>query len=204
MDSNDLAWAAFRTALISPLLTGEIQSGQREAYMQSIAAQERIFPNGKRAKVSVRTLWRWYHRMRKDGFQGILKQPRSDRGKPRRAIQARVNRAVELKREQPFRSDRVINEILKAELGTGLPSATVYRHLRIQGATRRQLVWPKRKSGADGLENCQTHYGREISNMVQPFSMLKRLVKHACPLGSIRTVDTSSPHVITSMKTQAA
>lgn len=145
MDSKELAWAAFRTALISPLLTGEIPSGQREAYLQSVAAEERLFPNGKRAKVSVRTLWRWYHRMRNGGFQGILKQPRSDRGKPRRSIQARVIRAVELKREQPMRSDRVINKILKAEFGSVLPSSTVYRHLRIQGATRKQLGVAKEK-----------------------------------------------------------
>ena len=145
MDTIELAWAAFRTALISPLLTGEIPSGQREAYMQSVAAEERLFPDGKRAKVSVRTLWRWYHRMRAGGFQGIVKQPRSDRGKPRRAIQARVIRAVELKREQPMRSDRVINKILKAELGSELPSSTVYRHLRIQGATRKQLGVAKEK-----------------------------------------------------------
>ena len=145
MDSKELAWAAFRTALISPLLTGEIPSGQREAYMQSVASEERLFPNGRRAKVSVRTLWRWYHRMREGGFQGIVKQPRSDRGKPRRSIQARVIRAVELKREQPMRSDRVINMILKAELGSELPSSTVYRHLRIQGATRKQLGVAKEK-----------------------------------------------------------
>ena len=145
MDSNELAWAAFRTALISPLLTGEIPSGQREAYMQSVASEERLFPNGKRAKVSVRTLWRWYHRMREGGFQGIIKQKRSDRGTPRRSIQARVIRAVELKREQPLRSDRVINKILRAETGAELPSSTVYRHLRIQGATRKQLGVAKEK-----------------------------------------------------------
>ncbi len=120
MDSNELAWAAFRTALISPLLTGEIPSGQREAYMQSVASEERLFPNGKRAKVSVRTLWRWFQRMRQGGFQGILKQPRSDRGQPRRSLEARVTRAVAIKREQPLRSDRVINQILKAELGAKL------------------------------------------------------------------------------------
>ena len=107
--------------------------------MQSVAAEERLFPNGKRAKVSVRTLWRWYHRMREGGFQGILKQPHSDRGKPRRSDQARVLRAVELICEQPMRSDRVNNMILRAELGAEVPSSTVYRHLRIQGATRKQL-----------------------------------------------------------------
>jgi len=145
MDSNELAWAAFRTALISPLLTGEIPSGQREAYMQSVASEERLFPNGKRAKVSVRTLWRWFQRMRQDGFQGILKQPRSDRGQPRRSLEARVARAVAIKREQPLRSDRVINQILKAELGAVLPSSTIYRHLRIHGATRKQLGVAKDK-----------------------------------------------------------
>ena len=66
MDSDELAWGAFRTALISPLLTGEIPCGPREAYMQSVASEERLFPNGKRAKVSVRTLWRWFQRMRSD------------------------------------------------------------------------------------------------------------------------------------------
>jgi len=145
MDNNELAWAAFRTALISPLLTGEILRGQREAYMQNVASQERLFPNGKRAKVSVRTLWRWYQRMREGGFQGIVNQPRSDRGKPRRSIHARVTRAVAIKLEQPLRSDLVINKILRTELGAELPSSTLYRHLRIQGATRKQLGVAKEK-----------------------------------------------------------
>ena len=101
--------------------------------------------NGKRAKVSVRTLWRWLRRMRQDGFKGIVKQPRSDRGKARRSTQARVVRAIELKREQPMRSDRVINQILKAEFGATLPSATLFRHLRIHGATRIRLGVAKEK-----------------------------------------------------------
>ena len=83
--------------------------------------------------------------MRQRGFQGIVKQPRSDRGKPRRSIQARVTRAVAIKREQPLRSDRVINKILRAETGAELPSSTLYRHLRIQGATRKQLGVAKEK-----------------------------------------------------------
>lgn len=87
----------------------------------------------------------WYQRMREGGFQGIVKQPRSDRGKPRRPIQSRVTRAVAIKREQPLRSDLVINKILRAELGAELPSSTLYRHLRIQGATRKQLGVAKEK-----------------------------------------------------------
>ena len=145
MDSNELAWAAFRTALISPLLTGEISSGQRAAYMRKVAAEERLLPNGKRARVSVRTLWRWYQKMRNDGFQGIVKQPRSDRGQARSSLRVRVERAVELKREQPLRSDRVINQILQSEFGVGIPKSTLYRHLRMHGATRRQMGVAKEK-----------------------------------------------------------
>jgi transposase InsO family protein len=44
-----------------------------------------------------------------------------------------------LKKEQPRRSDVVINRILKQEFGRGLPRSTLYRHLRREGATRRKL-----------------------------------------------------------------
>ena len=50
-----------------------------------------------------------------------------------------LDRAVVLKKEQPFRSDKAINRILKREFGRQLPRSTLYRHLRQQGATRRKL-----------------------------------------------------------------
>lgn len=139
MNANDLAWAAFRTALISPLLTGEIESGKRGAYLQAVASEERLFPDGRRGKVSVRTLWRWYQRLKTGGWQAMPKRPRSDRGQPRKHLQARIKRAVELKREQPLRSDQPINTVLQHELGQAVPRSTLYRHLRLQGATRKQL-----------------------------------------------------------------
>ena len=139
MKSNDLAWAAFRTSLISPLLTGEIPAGQRGAYFRKVAAQEHVLPNGKRGGVSVRTLWRWYQKMRKTGLDGMVQQPRSDRGRSQKRQQERIARAVALKREQPSRSHRVINKILRHEFGVGVSKSTLYRHLRMHGATRRQL-----------------------------------------------------------------
>ena len=50
-----------------------------------------------------------------------------------------LERAVELKKEQPRRSDVVINRILKQEFGRGVPRSTLYRHLHREGATRRKL-----------------------------------------------------------------
>lgn len=139
MDRNDLAWTAFRTSLLAPLLTGEITSGERGAYFQKLANQEHLLPNGKRSTISVRTLRRWYQQLRESGIERLKPQRRSDLGQARRAIQAKVDRAVELKRQQPRRSDQVINRILQSEFGSGLASSTLYRHLSIRGATRKRL-----------------------------------------------------------------
>ena len=145
MDHNDLAWTAFRASLLSPLLTGEVASGERGAYFQKLAKQTHRLPDGKQRTISVRTLRRWYQQLRHSGIEGLAPKRRSDRGQPRRSIRAKIDRAVELKREQPQRSDEVINRILKSQLGSGLASSTLYRHLRIRGATRRALGVTKEK-----------------------------------------------------------
>ena len=157
MDRNDQTWAVFRCALLSPLLLGEIPEAEREAYFRSLAEEERLLPNGQRKRISVRTLRRWWHRLRKEGVEGTFRRARSDRGRPRTKQQPLLDRAVELKKEQPRRSDVVINRILIQEFGRGLPRSTLYRHLRREGATRRKLGasqqpvrcrWTREQSGA--------------------------------------------------------
>ena len=109
MDRNDLAWTAFRASLLAPLLTGEITSDERAGYFRKLAGHEHLLPGGKRSTISVRTLRRWYQQLRENGIERLKPQRRSDLGKARRSIQAKVDRAEELKRQQPRRSDRVIN-----------------------------------------------------------------------------------------------
>ena len=145
MDQIDLAWTAFRASLLAPLLTGEVTSAERGAYFHKLASQEHTLPSGKRAKISLRTLRRWYQQVREAGIDRLKPKPRSDRGQPRRIRYAKIQRAVELKREQPRRSDQVINFILKQEFGSGLASSTLYRHLAIQGATRKRLGFDQEK-----------------------------------------------------------
>lgn len=139
MDRDDEAWAVFRCSLMNPLVLGEIPEAQREAYFRSLAQEERLLPNGKRKRVSVRTLRRWWNRLHSEGIGGTVRRRRSDRGRPRGELGPLLQRAVELKKEQPRRSDVVINRILKQEFGRTVPRSTLYRHLRRQGATRRKL-----------------------------------------------------------------
>lgn len=51
MDSDNLAWPAFRASLISPLLTGEISAGDRGAYFREVAGKEHVLPSGRRGRI---------------------------------------------------------------------------------------------------------------------------------------------------------
>ena len=96
-------------------------------------------PNGKRRRISVRTLRRQWRRLKIEGVPGLYRRRRSDRGKARKRHADLLARAVELKKEQPYRSDQVLNCILKREFGREVPRSTLYRHLKRDGATRRKL-----------------------------------------------------------------
>ena len=139
MGRNDEAWAVFWCSLLSPVLLGEIPEAERERYFQKLSQQERLLPNGQRRRISVRTFRRQWRRLKDGGVPGLYRRRRSDRGQPRGKHADLLARAVELKKEQPYRSDKVINQILKREFGRTLPRSTLYHHLRRAGATRRKL-----------------------------------------------------------------
>ena len=142
---NSEAWAVFWCSLLSPLSTGEIPADQRGHYFRELSQQERLLPNGQRKQISVRTLRRQWRRLRLEGVTGLFRRRRKDRGQARRAQADLLARAVELKKEQPYRSDQVINCILKHEFGRQVPRSTLYRHLQREGATRRKLGISKEK-----------------------------------------------------------
>jgi putative transposase len=139
MGRNDEDWAVFWCSLLSPVLLGEIPEAQRERYFQKLSREERRLPNGQRRCISVRTFRRQWRRLKDGGVPGLYRRRRSDRGKARKKHADLLARAVELKKEQPQRSDRVINKILQREFGRAAARSTLYEHLRREGATRRKL-----------------------------------------------------------------
>src|SRR5438128_8035267 len=121
MGCNDEDWAVFWCALLSPLQLGVIPTRQREAYFRELSRQECLLPNGQRKCISVRTLRRQCKRLRDGGVRGVYRRRRADRGRPRKRQADLLARAVELKKEQPYRSDEVINRILLREFGRQVP-----------------------------------------------------------------------------------
>jgi transposase InsO family protein len=132
-------WAVFWCSLLGPLLYEEIPPEQAGEFLRGLSQQEHDFPDGARRKPSRATLWRKWKKYRQGGFEGLFRKRRRDRGQPRKATIAMLARAVELKKDQPLRSDEAINQFLQQEFGGTLPKSTLYRHLKRAGATRLKL-----------------------------------------------------------------
>ena len=131
--------AVFWCSLLGPLLYGEVPPEEAGRFLNELASREHIFPDGQRRRPSRATVWRKWKQYRDGGFEALFRQRRSDRGQSRKRRQAMIAKAVELKKEQPRRSDVPINQFLQAEFKATIPKSTLYRHLKQAGATRLKL-----------------------------------------------------------------
>jgi len=129
MNEKDQAWGLFWCSLLRPLIEGETEDEDAPRCLREIAAQEHVFPDGQRRKVSVSTLRRKWRAFQKGGFEALARKRRRDRGQSRKHTPELLQRAVELKKEQPLRSDGTINQFLKQQFGKTIPKATLYRQV---------------------------------------------------------------------------
>ena len=121
------------------MLFGELDATPTNRFLKQLAAQEHLFPNGVRKQPSLSTLRRKLRQYRRTGFDGLARKPRADRGRPRAHDPKIIEKAIELKRDQPRRSEEAINQFLSAWYGKKLPKSTLYRFLKQAGATRIKL-----------------------------------------------------------------
>lgn len=145
MSDRQEQWAVFWCSVLGPLLYGEVPLEEAGRFLNELAASEHVFPDGQCRRPSRATLWRKWKLYREGGFEALFRKRRSDRGQPRKATPAMVAKAVELKTEQPYRSDVPLNQFLEAEFGKKIPKSTLYRHLRRAGATRLKLGISRQK-----------------------------------------------------------
>lgn len=139
MRSRDEKWAIFWCSLLRPVIFDEIEPDQTHRYLKKLSEEEHLLPNGSRQKVSLSTLKRKLKRYRKKGFESLARKGRSDKGQPRSVASEIIEKAVEIKRDQPKRSHQTINLFLKSLYDTQVARSTLYRHLREHGATQLKL-----------------------------------------------------------------
>lgn len=139
MKNDDEKWAIFWCDLLREIIFDEIPAEAINQRLKQIAAKEVVYPDGRVGKPSLSTLKRKLKRYRQGGFYALCRKPRNDRDKPRTVAPEIIEKAVELKKDQPYRSCRTINGFLDDLYGVTVPRATLYRHLKSAGATRIKL-----------------------------------------------------------------
>ena len=139
MRRNEDDWAVFWCKLLGPILLDEVPHGERRRFLNNLSQQEVVLPTGERKRISLSTLRRKVRQFRGQRIDGLRRQPRCDRGQIRKDRQAMIERAIELKKQQPRRSPQVINQFLKTEFGRTIPKSTMNWHFHQAGVTRRKL-----------------------------------------------------------------
>jgi len=145
MKQKEEQWVIFWCDLLSPIIYSEIHSEQTCQMLRELSSKAVVFPDGQVKKPSLSTLKRKLAKYQKGGVQGLCRKPRNDRGKIRVQPDEVISKAIEFKKEQPFRSDRTINRILQDKFGTTIARSTLYWHLKQAGATRLKLGVVKKK-----------------------------------------------------------
>jgi putative transposase len=139
LDKKQEKWAIFWCDLLSPILYEEIEPEVTNQFLKILADKPISFPDGCVKKPSLSTLRRKLNRYKKGGFDALQRKNRSDRGQPRNTGSEVIEKAIELKKEQPRRSPETINRFLEQMYGVTVPRSTLYRHLKKANATRIKL-----------------------------------------------------------------
>jgi transposase InsO family protein len=132
-------WVIFWCDLLSPVIYDEIEPELTNQFLKKMADKQIIFPDGRIGKPSLKTLRRKLNLYREGGFDALARKKRKDRGQPRNIASEVIDKAIELKKEQPYRSPAAINRFLEEMYGVNVPRATLYRHFKRAGATRLKL-----------------------------------------------------------------
>jgi len=140
MTTNHEADILFWGRVLAPILFIPPDDDRSERQiLLSISSQEHIQPNGHGRRYSLSTLKRKLKRYKEQGIEGFSPALRSDDGSIRQGREASLQRAIELKRENPFRSHVMINLVLRDEGLEELPPSTLNRQLSRHGITIKKL-----------------------------------------------------------------
>jgi transposase InsO family protein len=125
-------------SIISPLLEEGISAAEMARRRCMLLEREGI---------SERTLRRWIASYRKDGFKGLERRERNDKGVSKSISPEVLSLAGEMRRELPRRSAGLICELLDRE-GHRVSRSTLERQLREKGLSGRQLASEAKAGGA--------------------------------------------------------
>src|SRR2546422_1527859 len=100
--------ALFRHAILGDLLSRHLRRGQLRPALKQLAQQTYQDHHGRSRRIAYKTLEEWYYKYRNGGFEALTPRPRSDRNSSRVLAEDIQKLILDMKREDPGRSARLI------------------------------------------------------------------------------------------------
>jgi transposase InsO family protein len=153
------AVALFRAGVIGALARSELSHGELAAEIRTLAERRWRSP-GRRAtkQFGASTLERWYYAYRRGGLAALRPDARSDRGRARELTPAQRDLLLDIRREHPSASAKLILRtlVLDGRLAKGCVSTStvtrLYRDAKLPRGVRRdghtRLRWQADHAGA--------------------------------------------------------
>jgi transposase InsO family protein len=141
--------ALFRYGVLSPLVGRKLRRGERKQTLEKLAEVVWTTPSGTERRYAAPTIGTWLDRYRQGGFEALKPRLRSDRGKVQALTPAQVELILDMRREDPGRTARLIQRELELAglLRRGqVHVSTIQRLLRREGLSgpRTELDRPAR------------------------------------------------------------
>ncbi len=161
----------FRYGLIATLVLETLSRGELMRRARELAALRYDIPFSERTSVSVETLLKWARRYRKGGLEALGTKRRKDRGRSR-VIDPQLAQLIErLKRENPHRTGTTLLKELALSSddpsSRPLSAASLYRFLKENGLTQKQLLAPP----------AHKKFEAEFANQISRFGSMSTMVR---------------------------
>jgi putative transposase len=149
--------ALFRYAVIAPLVCRKLEIEETKLLKQKILGQRFEHPTQGLRSVPDRTMRHWLSKYRKHGFQGLFDDFRSDKGKDKKLSEQVIERAKQLREEEPGRSVPTLLKILKHEFPEKrVAERTLGRRLAKEGKAKNF------KKGAGTYQRWEQLYANDL------------------------------------------
>ncbi|MFA7175251.1 MAG: DDE-type integrase/transposase/recombinase [Kiritimatiellia bacterium] len=129
------AEALFRMQMVAPLIDPLSTLDEKTQWRRFVTSREHKLPGGETRRIGERTLRRWVAQYRQAGWQALQRQPRPNRGAPSKIAPQVIERAKQLKLDDPRRSVPHIIRIIETEQeeALGIHYGSLWRHLAKAG-----------------------------------------------------------------------
>lgn len=132
--------ALWRLSVLGPLISAHLEHGDRTDHFRRAVQLTYALPDGRRVRLSARTIEAWFYDWRRKGLDGLRPGPRADSGSSRAIRKELIEWILRAKKEKPRRSIRRIIKMLQrakiARVGE-LTKSSVHRLLLSHGLSAR-------------------------------------------------------------------